>query len=160
MARGPYEERTRVYWVPSIANKAAPTVAELNAGVDLSCFLTKDGLTEPSGQNMTPAAALCERHDAERVGSTGGQVTMKMFRDDVDADDDAYNLCVYATNGFLVRRWGPLSTAAWTAGQKVAVFPSEMHDPVMNDTAANTMATFMETLAVTSQPNIRATVAA
>ena len=83
-----------------------------------------------------------------------------MFRDDVDADDDAYNLCVYATNGFLVRRWGPLSTTAWTAGQKVAVFPAEMHDPVMNDTASNTMATFMETLAVTSQPNIRATVAA
>ena len=67
MARGPYEERTRVYWVPSLANKAAPTVAELNAGTDLSCFLTKDGLTEPSGQNMTPAAALPPRAVPRRV---------------------------------------------------------------------------------------------
>lgn len=160
MARGPYEERTRVYWVPTIASIAAPTVAELNAGTDLSCFITKDGLTEPNSQNMVDAAALCERFDAQRVGSFGGTIGLKMYRDTVDADDDAYNLCVYGTNGYLVRRWGVTHGTAWAAAQKVAVFPAEMHEPVMNDTAANTMATFNETLAVTGQPNLKATVAA
>lgn len=159
MARGPYEARTRLYWVPSIANIAAPTVAELNAGTDLSCFITKDGVTEPNSQNMTPAAALCERFDAERVGSFGGQLTLKMYRDDVDADDDAYNLIVYGTVGFVVIRWGPTHATAWAAAQKVRVFPAEMHEPVMNDSAANTMATFNATMAVTGQPNLKATVA-
>lgn len=160
MARHPYEERTRVYWVSSISNKNAPTVAELNAGTDLSCFLTKDGLKEPTNQNMVPAGALCERFDAERVGSFGGPVTLKCFRDDIDADDDAWNLFVYGTNGYLAIRSGPTHGTAWTAAQKVRVYPAEMHEPVMNDAAGNAMQTFNETLAVTAQPALKATVAA
>ena len=36
--------RTKVYSVPSIANLAAPTVAELNAGTALDGLMTPDGL--------------------------------------------------------------------------------------------------------------------
>jgi hypothetical protein len=34
----------RIYSVPSISNINAPTVAELNAGTDLSSLITPDGL--------------------------------------------------------------------------------------------------------------------
>ena len=35
MSRYVFEENTTVWWVPTIANPAAPTAAEINAGTNL-----------------------------------------------------------------------------------------------------------------------------
>jgi hypothetical protein len=69
--------KTRVYWVTTIANIAAPTVAELNAGISLQATLTADGLMglQPetadvdtsslaSTFNTTSTAGSVLRHDA------------------------------------------------------------------------------------------------
>lgn len=158
MARYVHEGNTKVSWVPTISSIAAPTVAELGAGTDLSELLTKDGLQTPDSQNMVDSSTLADTFDAQRVGSWGGSITLTGFRD--GTSDTLWDLAVYGTEGYLVIRRGIPYDTAWTAAQDVEVYPAEMHEPVPNGTAANEEARFTLALAVTGQPNKRAVVAA
>ena len=158
MARYVHEGNTKVAWVPTITNIAAPTVAELGAGTELSELLTKDGLSLPDSQNMVDSSTLADTFDAQRVGSWGGSITLTGFRN--QGADDLWDLAVYGTEGYLVVRRGIAYDTAWAAAQDVEVYPAEMHEPVPNATGANEEARFTLALAVTAQPNKRATVAA
>lgn len=158
MARYVHEGNTKVAWVTTISNIAAPTVAELTAGTDLSELLTKDGLSTPGSQNMVDSSTLADTFDAQRVGSWGGGISLTGFRD--AASDTFWDLAVYGTEGFLVVRRGIPYDTAWTAGQDVEVYPAEMHEPAPNNTAANEEVRSTLAMAVTSQPNKRAVVAA
>jgi hypothetical protein len=157
MARLVYEGRTNVYWVTTISSIAAPTVAEITAGTPLTSFIAKDGVAVNTTTNNVDSATIAETFDSQIVGSWGGEVELTMFRD--DTADTAWNLCVYGTNGYVViDRLGvagvlPIATA------KVEVWPAEMHQPVPQNSAANTQQRFMEKFAVTAQPNLKATVA-
>lgn len=156
MPKIPYEKYTRVYFLNTVANIAAPTVAEITAGVYLSPFVTKDGVQTPNSQNFIDSADITSNYDSQEPGSYGGApVNLTMFRD--GTTDTAWNLVQYGTRGFLViaRR----STDTPVAGDKVEVWPVAMHEPVMQNTAANEMQKFTAGFAVTSTPNTRATVA-
>lgn len=156
MARIPYETYTKVYWCTTIANKNAPTVAEITAGVALHGFITKDGINPPNSQNMIDSSTIDENFDAQGVGSWGGGAfTLKMYRD--PAADTAYNLVQYGTVGYLVV--GRLKNVTPIAGDKVEVWPAQMHEPVMDNTAANEQQKFTASFAITSAPAMRATVA-
>ena len=66
----PADGALKVAWVPTIANSAAQTVAELTgAGViDISCYLTPDGFT-PGGDEATVADdRLCSTRTFEQPG--------------------------------------------------------------------------------------------
>jgi hypothetical protein len=157
MARLVYEGRTNVYWVTTISNIAAPTAAEIAAGTNLTNFVAKDGVAVNTTTKNVDSATIAETFDSQIVGSWGGEIELTMFRD--DTADTAFTLCVYGTNGYLViDRFGPSGTAP-VATDKVEVWPAEMHQPVPQNSAANTQQRFMEKFAVTSQPNLSATVA-
>lgn len=158
MSRYAADGKTLVYWVTTIANKAAPTVAELNAGTRLSGYLTKDGLDIALSQNSVDNADLEDTFDATDVGTFGGTINLTLFRD--DTADTAWNLFVYGTSGYLVVREGPLATVAWTAAQKAQVYPARMHEPVPVSTTSNEQRKFKVMLPVTDQPSLKATVAA
>lgn len=160
MARFVYEGYTRIEWVTTIADIAAPTAAELGAGTPLTNFVTKDGLNTPQNQNMVDSATIAETFDAQLVGSWGGALELTMFRDSVADDDDAWTLFVYGTNGHIVVRRGIAVATAWAAAQRVEVYPAQMHQPVMQPSAANEQQRFAVSLAVTSAPNLKAVVAA
>jgi hypothetical protein len=140
-----------------VANKAAPTVAEITAGTALTTFITKDGIDAPVTANNVDAAFIHETFDSQVTGSWGGEVTLTMKRD-VTADT-AWNLCVYGTAGFLIIDRFRNSGTLPSAGQKVEVWPAQMHQPAVVPPAANTLVTFTEKFAITSQPNLSATVA-
>lgn len=159
MSRHVYEQRTRVAWVPSIADIAGPTTTELNAGDDLSPFITKDGVNTPANQNMVDNATITDRFDAQLVGSFGGPLTLTMYRDNVEADDP-YELFEWGDEGFIVIRYGVDYATGWTNGQRVEVYPAQAHEPVMAPSAANENAKFTIQFAVTSQPDKRAVVGA
>jgi hypothetical protein len=80
-----------------------------------------------------------------------------MFRD--NTADTAWNLCVYGTAGFLVIDRFRASGTLPSATHKVEVWPAQMHQPAPQNSAANTLLRFVEKFAVTSQPNLSATVA-
>lgn len=60
----------KIIAAPSVANPAAPTVAELAAGLDLSCYLLVDGWnpagTQGKGQRKR---RLCSKRSAERLNA-------------------------------------------------------------------------------------------
>lgn len=162
MARYPFEEFTRVHWVPGeagIANIAAPTVAEINAGTDITCFLTKDGLNPGGSTNKVDSAGLCSRVDSQTVGSVGYDFSLKLFRDNAVGGDDAWDLAVWGSEGYLVVRRGVPYATAFAAGQKVEVYDAQMGEPVPAGSAANANQNFTLGLAIQAV-NLKATVAA
>ncbi len=158
MARLVYEGRTTVYWATAVTNKEAPTIAEINAATDVSAYVSKDGVAVNITTNNVDSATIQEIFDAQVVGSYGANVQITGFRD--DDDDEFYDLCVYGTNGFLILDRFNTSGQAPTAGDAVEVWPAQMHEPAMQNSATNTQQRFIETFAITEAPALRAVVAA
>ena len=157
MARYANDGMVRVQVVPTIANKAAPTVAEINAGTDVTNFVTKDGLTVPAEQNYVDNTSLAETYNSQVVGSFGGNISLTGKRD--NATDTFWDLVVYGTNTNLVVRRGVATATAFAASQDVEVYPIQWHQPVPAQTGQDTQDTFTAGAAVTSQPNVKAVVA-
>lgn len=155
MSRLVHEGNTKVYLALAVANKSAPTLAEIAAATNLTPFITKDGVTTPSNQNMVDAAGIDTVFDAQYVGSWGGPVSLTMFRDD-DDETDSWELITYGLEGWIiVSRFGVPTT-----GSTVEVYPVQAHKPVMQQTATNEMQKFTAMFAVTDAPDDSATVAA
>jgi len=154
-----YEEYTRAWWVTTMSSIAAPTVAEIGAGVDITSFLMKDGIDTGVSTSAVDAGGLSTRFAAQEPGSTAVNPTLKMFRLSPLADDDAYDLAVWGTEGYLVvRRMLAVATAV-AAAQKVEVFKGKFGDPVTAASAANQMQYFTVQV-FCSSVDLRATVAA
>jgi hypothetical protein len=157
MARQVYEGKTNVYWLTSLSNKNAPTVAEITAGVALTNFVSKDGVEVNINSNNVDSATIADTFDAQVTGSWGADVTITMFRD--NTADTAWNTCVYGTNGFLVIDRFRASGVLPSVGNKVEVYPAQMHQPSPENSASNQVVRFTEKFAVTAQPVLSATVA-
>lgn len=155
----PFEERTCVVWVTTMSSIAAPTVAEIDAGTDITCYLTKDGLNPGGSTNGIDAGTLCNRVDGQVAGSVSYQATLKGYRYFPITDDDFWDLAVYGTSGYLVVRRGVAFDAAFAAAQKVEVYKAQMGEPIPASSAANAMQTFEVGLFVETA-NLKATVAA
>ncbi len=157
MPRSVYEGRTNVRWATTVANKNSPTVAEITAAVDLTNFVTKSGVSTNISTNNVDSATIAETFDSQTVGSTGADLELEMFRDDVT--DTAWNLAVYGTNGFLIIDRVRVSGVLPSVGDKVEVWPSQMNRRAMANSSANEQQKFTLKFAVTSQYNDNATVA-
>jgi hypothetical protein len=98
----------RIWWATTIANPAAPTVAEINAGTDVTGFLSS--LDTPLDGNAPDASDLSSAFNKTVAGKFGGNVSAQMYRD--DTTDTAFNLFPRNTTGYLViRRFGGSTTA-------------------------------------------------
>ena len=156
MARFVYEGKTNVYWVLSIATESTPTLTEIQAGVDLTDFVAKDGVAVNINGNNVDSATIAETFDSQVTGSWGADLQLTMFRD--DTADTAWDTCVYGSTGYIViDRFNASGTEPGNA-DKVEVWPAQMHQPQPQNSAANTQVRFVEMFAVTSQPNLSATV--
>jgi hypothetical protein len=151
-----YDTLTRVDWVVTIANTAAPTAAELNAGTNLSTFVSKDGVQPGLSSNNVDVANISSNFDAQVVGSYGGTLNLRGFR---KSTDTFWTLQVYGTIGHVVIRRGTLYSTAYSAAQKVEVYPAQMHEPIPDNSAANTSVMFTAPFAITGTPQLKATVA-
>lgn len=111
------------------ADAAAPTVAELNAGIDASCNILDSDFTWSAGDSDKVAErALCDVNNANALGAGNYQAGITPFRQfdagtgAVDVVEDAVFQAVMAKGtrfwGY-VRRNGKLATAAWAAGDEI-----------------------------------------
>ena len=150
----------RVSFVPTIADMAAPTAAEVTAGTDLTPFLTRDGVNTPNSASTTDISDLADRRNKRAPGTFGGDDwTLKLYRDSVTADDDAWTLLVQDLEGYLViRRFGGAENAL-AATNKVEVADIAVLSRVMDTPGADTPQTFTAVLAV-ADVNDDATIAA
>lgn len=148
---------TKVVFAPTIADIAAPTVAELDAGTDWSAFIMKDGLSEPSDQNNTPVASLLDTFNAQVPGSFGGSIELTVQRD--NDTDVVWDEITYGLEGFLVVRQGPPAGAAFASGDLLRVYPVTWHEPVPVAPSGDTPAQFTAMGPVTRQPDLKAVAA-
>lgn len=158
MAQFAFDGNVRVARVAEITNPAAPTVAELNGGLDLSEMLPKDGWQPSTNTNSVEAGKLSQTYDASVPGTWGGEVQATFFRDNNPSLDIAWYQFDYGDEGFLVIRYGLPYTTAWADGQPVEVWPYICNKPQMNATATNTNARFGLTFNIPTEPELFAIV--
>lgn len=154
--------KVRVYFVPTIANIAAPTVAELNAGTALTSRLTPTGLEGfESSDADVDSTSLASTFDTKLPGRTSFSGTGLVFKKD-DGTDTVFNaLSTKGTTGnIVVRSNGVDQATAWTIGQLCRVYPGRTgtHSPV-GIGEANSMERFRIPWFISPEPNVKAIVA-
>lgn len=132
-----YDEYTSIWFVDDIASKAAPTVAEINAGENLTEFVTKDGLKVGTTNGEVANDNISTAYAGTRPGTYSNKLSLKIFRDNV-ADDAWDALSTRGVEGFVVVRRGVLFTDAVAAADVVEVYPVALGQPVIEDSAENT----------------------
>lgn len=112
------------------ANPAAPTVAELEAGIDAACAILASGWTfGPTDSESFSEPAVCEEVTAESYGRSNGQFSATVFRyfananpGQADATADALFAALKlkgTTVWVYARETAKKSTDAWAADDEI-----------------------------------------
>ncbi|MGW8565655.1 phage tail tube protein [Isoptericola sp. NPDC055881] len=123
----PFDGNMAVWLVPAIANPAAPTVAEITAGVDISCYLTPDGYAPTADQATITDDRLCSRETYGQPGRKTRGLTLTGIDNTNSVHETEFNelvdTLVEGTEMYVVRRRGLPYETAIAASQKVSVLP-------------------------------------
>jgi hypothetical protein len=152
--------KTRVAWVTSIASISSPTVAELEAGIDLTERITPDGLNIPAETADVDNSSLASTFTTNRAGRRSFSPELTFKRGDNPTDDAPWTTLVYQALGYLVVRRVLPFTTAWAAGQEVEVYPVECGERNTTPPAPNEVAKFMSPMKLRAEPETSAVVAA
>ena len=158
----------RLAWVPTLANYHAPTVAEITAGVDISCLVTAAnfalGATGDASINEPP---LCSDSETSDPGRTTFELAMNFYRFKSDVDDIAWTTFTgKGIHGYLVSRIGqiPDGTRAhevpWTASDEVQVYEAITNTPQIMAPEGSTYEKFRQVFGSQQQIDERAVIAA
>lgn len=151
---------TRVAFVGSISNIAAPTTAELNAGTLLQSYITADGLM---GYEATTAevdtTSLASTFNTKTIGRDDFSGTGLRLKKQTYGSDTVFSLLTRGTSGYVVIRRGITESTAWTAAQSVEVYPVTCGQRKMLAPEANSVQKYEVPTPITSAPNLAATVA-
>lgn len=141
--RYPFREHHRVVIATSLSHPTAPTVAELDAAIDITCELTTDGLNIPRDTNGVDASPWRGRLEVERPAtySTSG-AGLKGYRAGQGDTELLWPLAVFNTEAWLVIRRGLPFTLAWLPEQVVEVCRFRFGQRVTAPTADNAPVTF------------------
>jgi hypothetical protein len=141
----PADGSTRVYWIPgdedAISDVSAPTVSELNAGVDLSCHIMSGGLAVGVSTATIDTASLCSAFISQANGRTSITPSLTMWRY-TQPDDTAWELFDGGETGYLVIRSGLPTDDAWANGQGVIVAYVQVSEPAPEFPGGDTATTF------------------
>lgn len=151
--------KTRVAWVNSVSNIAAPTTTELNGGMDLTPRLTPDGLKIDPSTADVDVSSLASTFDTREVGRRGFSIELTLKRGTTTPEDLPFNTLLYGVHGYLVVRRGIDYATAWASTQPVEVYPVVCAEPANQPPAANEVMKFMAGMKMTSDPSTRAAVA-
>ena len=133
----------RVWVVTTIADTAAPTAAEINAGttIDATCYLT-NGFSPDAAVATISDDRLCLAQILEDKGATTWSISELEYVYDVQTPASVSNK-LYAglpenASVYIVARYGMNVDTAAAATQKVDVFPVKMGPPVKLPPERNT----------------------
>ena len=140
--------------VTSIANTAAPTAAELNAGVRISQWMTKDGAT---GFVADTADAPTSSKESTFQTAVNGMISLnnpqfKIKRQTPLGSDAAFAAVPTDGTAFAVRRNSKLATSAHATGDLVDIFPVQFSQKAKVDQADNMPEMYIVPVKITSQP--------
>lgn len=159
MADIPVDGNTRVAFVGSIANQAAPTTTELNAGILLHSIITSDGLVgfEPKTSDVDNTA-LDSTFDTVTIGRDKYDGTMLRFKKQ-SGTDNAFATLTRNTSGYIVVRRDISAATAWATGQVVEVYPVTCGQRRRLQPEGNTLTRWESDTKITAAPSLFVTVA-
>lgn len=158
MAKLPFDGNMRVFVVDSIADEAAPTVAEIDAGTEITSFIPKNGWGASNSANRVDTGDLSTLYDSEVLGTWKITLDLTILRDDTtDTAWDEFQTHGAQTHIVVLPFKGTGSVAASDVCQ---VYPVETGQATPNQSAANERQTASVPLAVTGEPSLDGSVAA
>lgn len=120
---GMIEIRVLDTWVPPAAGEDAElTVAQWEAGTDITCDLLGDGLSRSTTENSVVIDRLCMKQTGEKPGSYSEEVTLTYAWDPQGLNTAAaYGVLVPGSEKALAVRYGVEYGTAGAAAQKVDI---------------------------------------
>lgn len=149
--------KTRLSWVTTISNTAAPTTSELNAGVALETYVTPDGLQLDTKTDAVDNTAINSTQNTSLAGRRNDDVSLTMKLQGQAAAP--WTTFASKPSGYLVVRRSVDSATAWTASQKVQVYPCQAADRALISPAANEVEKFSVSFFINGPVQDAATVA-
>jgi hypothetical protein len=148
MARIIPNENSWVGFATTVANKNAPTAAEVTAAVNLTSFLIS--INASSQGNTVPTPALDTLFETSVPGTSTATFSADFYRD--TTADTAWTTLPRGTAGFfIISRFG---------GAGVEVWPVTVTSRTNSNMSSNQVLTFTLTCSVNIEPSEAATVAA
>ncbi len=150
----PTNGTTSAVLVMTIANPAAPDVDEITAvsSLDLSCYLTGDGLNPQTSENTIEDPRLCQVQTFEARGDFTDSLELTyVFNPASPADNEAQLALPAGTSAFVVMRWAVDSEDAFGAGDIVDVYPVVAGIPRKQQPARNGVHKIMQKLFVVGE---------
>jgi hypothetical protein len=151
----------RVMFVPTIANIAAPTVAEINAGTRISSVMTADGLIGFEAETAdVDNSSIESTFDTKTIGRASYTGTMfRLKKQKAGEPDPVYDLLVRGTEGYaVIRRDIPADTAV-AADQPVEVYPGIVGEIRLLPPEPNSTRKYEVPWKISAEPDLRAVVA-
>jgi hypothetical protein len=152
----PADGFVRVFWVSSALTLTAPTTTQLNAGLELSYYLTVDGWQPTADEQEVTDDRLGDAITYENRGRsrfTLGSIRYVTYPGDADNDEAALALTEDATGWFVERR-GLDADTAWAAAQLVTIIPARLGAQVDQAPEANSVLHITQRVYVTG-PRVR-----
>lgn len=153
--------KVKVALVTTISTISAPTAAELTAGTDITNLLTADGLVgfqaETAEVDTTSLGSTFDTKMPGRASFSGTKLRLKKQ----SGTDTVYTTYVRDTaTHVVVRRDGSAASEAFASADAVEVYPVVVGELQPMDPEPNTVQRYELPVLVSSQPNLRAVVAA
>jgi hypothetical protein len=134
---------TTIWWVPTAggpASASAMTSAQINAGVNLSCAIETGFKLDALASDKDASRTICDAGNVDNFTFDNYQGDLTFFRDNginaIAAFVNAWNLLkTPGQTGYLVARYGKLSTVAAAVADVVSVFAFESDQPLDLDDA-------------------------
>lgn len=151
---------TRVAWVTAIASIAAPTTAELNAGILLHDVMTSDGFNgfQPDTASV-PTSKFSSKFDTSQPGRISFSGTMLRFCKQVSGDTVFTTLYPIGVAGYVVVRRSLAAASVWASTQAIEVYPTTTGQGRKLDLEPNTLERWESPLMFNATPNLAAAVA-
>lgn len=153
MARFIPDGTLQVWFVPTIANMAEPTLSEITDGDDATGFLR--ALSTPLDGSVVDVSDASSKYNKTAPGTYGGQeVTAEFYRDSDQANDTIWNLLPRGTTTHIViaRRGGSGSGGELQADDYVDVWPVQVVTRNPADYTRNEPTGFTVTFSVPDEP--------
>lgn len=121
---------TRIDWYPlnAIADPAKPTVAELNAGINISCAIQTGYTLGFTDSDTDDSKTICDEGNVQNRGFANYEASLTAFRDPIDVT----NTTVFTTfrdlfkdgrvEGYLVSRQGKKAAMPYVAEDYISIF--------------------------------------
>ena len=145
-----------VRWVTTLSSTTSPTATQINAGVNLTSFSTKDGLDVSPDQNTVDTTSLNSLTETQGLGMAKVDIALTLKR---ASTDTAWTTFASNPAGWLVIRRGVLNSTAIAAADKVEVYPVTASNRMPVKPAANEVEKFSVKMPLSADYVLEATVA-